>query len=195
MKKFAVGFKNFVGVVHWDGESDSAQLVDELFDLKDRLGPNERVGFGHSDISGHSLYVGTKDGHFCGPSANQSVYVKQSGYSYKQVLTDMKVPHGFAFTDDYVYVIDSCTLIVWELKSSKHKGAYGIIVDSFHYTDVYSLDSCNGFTDKPRVAFDFKSIGKKSPDFYTTGLTADRRNGLLFTTSYYDGHIWAIDPV
>lgn len=133
MNKFVVGFETVVGVIHWDGKSDSAQLVDELFDLKDQLGPNESVSFGHQDLIGHSLYVATQNMRLCGASADQSVYVKQKGSKYRRILSNMIMPHGFAFTDDYVYVIDACTFLVWELKNSKTKGAHGMIVCKYHF--------------------------------------------------------------
>lgn len=115
LRKFVVGFRTFAGVVHWDGSSESAKFVEELYDVEDRLGPNERYGFGHRDLAGESLYAGTLDTRFCGAAANQSVYIKQRESSYRHVLSDLKLPIGYGFAHGNVYIIDGCTLKIWEI--------------------------------------------------------------------------------
>lgn len=172
LRKFAVGFESFVGIVHWDGISHSAKLSDELFSVEDRLGDRERLSFGSRDPSGHSLYVGTTSLDFCVPSANQSVYVKQRGHGYRRVLTDLKYPGGWGFANGYVYIIDSCTLKVYAIPDSKCKGACG----------------------QAKVVFDFTTIGKKRGHFIPAGMDTGS-DGILYIASYYDGCIYAIDPL
>lgn len=126
--RFVVGFKFGVFLVCWDGISSKADVQEELVNLISRFGPKERVGFGHRDPSGRTLYVATLDTRFCGPPANQSVYKRQSGQGLEQlvanrVLTDQKVPNGWAFIKDKLYILDSCTLKIYEIPFTKCKGA------------------------------------------------------------------------
>lgn len=128
LKKFVVGWNDIVTTVYWDCKSDQAEVGKELVDFSDRFGPKERVGFGHRDPSGRTLYVGTLDNRFCGPSANQSVYKRQRGDDYdyiidNRVLRNQKVPNGWAFANGKVYILDSCTLKIYEIPESKCRGA------------------------------------------------------------------------
>ena len=126
--KFVVAFENIVVVLFWDGISASAQVGEVLLDLSDRFGATERVGLGHRDPSGSTLYIATLDTRFCGPPANQSVYKRQRGDGYEQVvanriLSGQKVPNGWAFVNNKVYILDSCTLKIYEIPFTKCKGA------------------------------------------------------------------------
>lgn len=128
LRKFVVGWNDIVTTVYWDGKSDRAEVGKELLDLSDRFGPKERVGFGHRDISGRTLYIGTLDNRFCGPSANQSVYKRLRGDDYEQVIQNrvlrrQKLPNGWAFANGKVYILDSCALKIYEIADSKCKGA------------------------------------------------------------------------
>lgn len=119
--KYVVGFKTFVGIVAWDGKSRKARLLDEIYNNLDTLGPNERLYIGHRDETGRSFYAGTLSLGYCGPPANQSVYVKQRGSPRTKVLTDLKASSGFGFANGLVYILDPCTLKLYAIPDPNAK--------------------------------------------------------------------------
>lgn len=130
LSQVIVGFGRYVYLVDWDGKSDSASINRKIYLGSEwNLGPNERQGLGHRDPSGRYLYTSTFDTRLCGPSANQSIYVKTNGRENNQILNnELKIISGFAYVGKKVYALESCTNQI---------------------IDVY----------KNRIVFDFKDIG------------------------------------
>lgn len=127
LRTFAVGFSTNVGIVEWDGYSDQARFRKEVFNIADRLGPKERLAFGHRDSTGAALYAGSLSAELCVPPANQSVYVKVRGSPYSRVLTDVHSSTGWGFvhSNGLVYVLDTCSYKIYaipELSCTKNCG-------------------------------------------------------------------------
>lgn len=121
--RFAVGFDNFVAIICWDGKSRRAKLLDEIYNLRDTLGPRERLFVGHRDPTGHALYAGTLSLGYCSVPANQTVYVKRRGSERARFFGNLTSCGGYGFANGCVYLLDSCQLKIYALQDqdSKHK--------------------------------------------------------------------------
>lgn len=94
----------------WDMMSPVAQLIKSVQTIDDG-NPRSRIGLMHRDISGRSLYVPYGDASLCGePVYNATVFLYRKGQNFTQVLKDMGLPGGFAFSLDgkTLYVLDVC---------------------------------------------------------------------------------------
>lgn len=138
-RRYVVGFGFVVYIIEWDCSSPTATIIKTLLTIDDG-NDRTRVGLGHRDPSGHSLFLPYGDVGLCGAQIyNASVYLYRKEKGLVEAISKMALPGGFAFFHGIVYVLDTCFMKIVAFKSDCDCDICKSIVECFSIWMKHSL--------------------------------------------------------
>lgn len=188
--EFVVGFLNFVKLIHWDGVSSTATVIQTLFEVKGHL------NFALADKKGR-LFTGTlNDTIFCAAPNEFATYRYADG-QLTTIFTNMGSTSGLAidYERNKFYHADFCR---YQIVEFDYDCKTGDICNYFSF--IHKIFSCISFfflnkiliKGNGRVIYDFKNSGL-TPLPFILGLNVDR-NGYIYCSAYNSGLVFIIDP-
>lgn len=140
--RYAVGIGREVGIIHWDGKSPKAKLMNVAFEVEtDEKYVHNRFNDAKADPVGR-FYGGTMRLEKFGDLAERadgSFYKYTKGEGVDLVMTDIYVSNGLAWNEAKrkFYYIDS---IKMDVKEFDHDPKTGIISELKYFDCIYRAD-------------------------------------------------------